>query len=239
MREMTDVPACPDGVPVRELPDDCREFAATPADLFAKLDDWGVDSLVIPHGTTWGLYTPLGSAWDKQLVGSMHDPERQALIEVFSGHGNSEEFRAWREVVIDADGKQELPGPVATTTCRRAGGPARSSRARCAAAGEADATSARSARSRRARTTSTADTAGHLTVPGATPDDWLDSGQCRDCFQPAFNYRPKSSVQYIMALARLRRPGAPAALRASASWRRATTTPRGPAPATRSSRART
>jgi hypothetical protein len=37
-------------------------------------------------------------------------------------------------------------------------------------------------------------------VPGATPDEWLDSGQCRDCFQPAFNYRPKSSVQYIMAL---------------------------------------
>jgi hypothetical protein len=32
--------------------------------------------------------------------------------------------------------------------------------------------------------------------------DWQDAGQCRDCFQPAFNYRPRSSVQYMMALAR-------------------------------------
>jgi hypothetical protein len=43
---------------------------------------------------------------------------------------------------------------------------------------------------------------GHLTIPGARLEDWLDSGQCRDCFQPSFNYRPKSSVQYIMALGR-------------------------------------
>jgi hypothetical protein len=37
-------------------------------------------------------------------------------------------------------------------------------------------------------------------VPGATAEDWLDAGQCRDCFLPAFNYRPASSVQYMMAL---------------------------------------
>ncbi|MEN8161463.1 MAG: DUF3604 domain-containing protein, partial [Myxococcota bacterium] len=54
-----------------------------------------------------------------------------------------------------------------------------------------------------------ADTAGHLTVPGAHPDDWLDSGQCRDCFQPSFNYRPRSSVQYIMALGNFANPKRP------------------------------
>jgi hypothetical protein len=38
------------------------------------------------------------------------------------------------------------------------------------------------------------------TVPGTVPADWQDAGQCRDCFLPDFNYRPRSSVQYIMAL---------------------------------------
>ena len=41
---------------------------------------------------------------------------------------------------------------------------------------------------------------GKMVVPGETAADWFDSGQCRDCFQPAFNYRPRNSVQYITAL---------------------------------------
>jgi hypothetical protein len=207
MREMTDVPACPDGVPVRELSGDCREFAETPADLFAKLDDWGFDSMVIPHGTTWGLYTPMGSAWDKQLAGRMHDPARQTLIEVFSGHGNSEQFRAWREVVIDADGTKSCPGPRADylPSCWRAG---EIIRARCAEAGEDEEECEERAAEARQNYVD-ADTAGHLTVPGAKVDDWLDSGQCRDCFQPAFNYRPRSSVQYIMALGDFADPARP------------------------------
>jgi hypothetical protein len=207
MREMSDVPACPDGVPVRELPDDCREYAETPADLFAKLDEWGFDALVIPHGTTWGLYTPMGSAWDKQLAGRMHDPARQPLIEVFSGHGNSEEFRAWREVVIDADGEKSCPGPRADylPSCWRAGEIVRE---RCAAAGEDEEECEERAAEARQHYVD-ADTAGHLTVPGAKVDDWLDSGQCRDCFQPAFNYRPRSSVQYIMALGDFADPAQP------------------------------
>jgi hypothetical protein len=137
MREMADVPACPEGVAERELPDDCREFAATPADLFAKLDEWGFDSMVIPHGTTWGLYTPMGSAWDKQLVGAMHDPARQKLIEVYSGHGNSEEYRSWREVVIDANGHKSCPGPRSDylPSCWRAG---EIIRERCGKAGKDD-----------------------------------------------------------------------------------------------------
>ena len=207
LREMADVPACPEGVPVRELPEDCREYASTPAELFAKLDEWGFDSMVIPHGTSWGLYTPMGSAWDKQLVGRMHDPARQSLIEVFSGHGNSEQYRAWREVVIDGDGSKSCPGPRSDylPSCWRAG---EIVRARCAAVGEgAEECEGRAAEARQNYVD--ADTAGHLTVPGVTPEDWLDSGQCRDCFQPAFNYRPRSSVQYIMALRDFADPARP------------------------------
>jgi hypothetical protein len=40
----------------------------------------------------------------------------------------------------------------------------------------------------------------HRTVPGTKIEDWLDSGQCRDCDQPSFNYRPAGSAQYILAL---------------------------------------
>ena len=41
---------------------------------------------------------------------------------------------------------------------------------------------------RRASNYLDAGVAGRRTVPGATSDDWLDCGQCRDCFLPAFNY---------------------------------------------------
>jgi hypothetical protein len=67
-------PDCEVGVPVRDLPKDCLETAPDPETLFAKLDDWGVPSLVIPHGTAWGIYTPAGSDWRKQLP--THDPNR-------------------------------------------------------------------------------------------------------------------------------------------------------------------
>ena len=201
------VPPCAEGVPVRDLPDDCRESVRDPAGLFAKLDEWGFDSIVIPHGTTWGMYTPAGSAWDKQLVGKQYDPKRETLIEVFSGHGNSEEFRAFREVEIASDGTKTCPAPSHgfTPSCWRAGEIVAE---RCAAAGLAAEECARRVAAARANYVA-ADLAGHLTVPGARVEDWLDSGQCPDCFQPAFNYRPRSSVQYIMALRDFENPAAP------------------------------
>ena len=203
-REMIEAPDCPDGVPVRELPVACKEAAETPADLYAKLDDWGFDAMVIPHGTTWGYYTPLGSSWDKQLTPEQHDPGYQGLIEVFSGHGNSEEYRDWEEVVLHNDGSRSCPEPREDflPSCWRAG---ELIAERCRAAGEGgEECEERAALARQHYVD--ADVAGHLTVPGSRAGDWLDSGQCRDCFQPSFNYRPKSSVQYIMALGR---PDAP------------------------------
>ena len=195
--ELSEVPTCPDG-PVRSLPDDCREVAPTPAALFEKLDDWGHDSLVIPHGTAWGIYTPPGSSWDKQLVGAMHDPERQSLIEVYSGHGDSEVHRSWRAIQYDAAGEPVCPEarPDYLPMCRRA---SQLVRARCLEAGESEA----ECESRAAEARANALRAGvspHVTVPGSTGRDWIDAGQCRDCDQPSFKYRPAGSAQYIAAL---------------------------------------
>jgi len=189
-------PICPDGVPVRELPADCLEYAETPAQLFAKLDDWGFDAIVIPHGNTWGYYTPPGSSWDKQLTRAQHDPARQTLIEVHSGHGNSEEFRKWREVAYDAQGNMTCPRPTPDylPSCWRAG---ELIRARC---GELPAAECERRVEQAQLDYLQAGRAGHLVVPGVTPEDWLDAGQCRDCFLPAFNFRPRSSVQYAMAI---------------------------------------
>src|SRR5437667_360257 len=107
--ELAAVPLCPAGVDTRQLPEDCSETAHTPRELFEKLAQWGFDTLVIPHGNTWGLYTPPGSSWDKQLAGPEHDPARQTLIEVFSGHGNSEQYRDWHEVTYGPGGEPVCP----------------------------------------------------------------------------------------------------------------------------------
>jgi hypothetical protein len=205
--ELGSVPVCDPSKNVHELPHNCLEQAGTPAELFRKLDEWGFASLVIPHGTTWGFYTPPGSSWDKQLVGDMHDPARQRLIEVFSGHGDSEVFRPWHEIEFAADGTPTCPAPTRDylPTCWRAG---EIIRGRCLAEG----TGAEECEARAVATRANAAAAGvaaHKTVPGAEPAEWLDAGQCRDCREPAFNYRPKSSVQYIEALGNFDEQGKP------------------------------
>jgi hypothetical protein len=207
LRERLDVPACAPGVPVRDLPADCLEAASTPAELFAKLDDWGYESIVIPHGTTWGYTTPPGASWDGQLSREQHDPLRQILVEVYSGHGNSEEYRSWNDVIRAPDGSVGCPRPRDDylPSCWRAGEIAR---ARCLGDGQApEECSRRAARARADHVAS--GLFGSLTVPDQTARDWGDSGQCRDCFLPAFNYRPKSSVQYIMALSRFDHAASP------------------------------
>jgi hypothetical protein len=199
--ELMEAVDCPRGVPVRDLPDDCRESATTPGELFAKLDDWGFDSLVIPHGTTWGFYTPMGSSWDKQLTLANHDPDRQKLIEVFSGHGNSEEYRPFEEIVFAEDGTPSCPAPANgfLPSCWRAG---ELIEERCLGEnGSADDCANRAADARQLYVDAS-NNGGANVVPMTEVADWQDSGQCRDCFQPSFNYRPKSSVQYIMALGR-------------------------------------
>ncbi len=207
VREIAAVSPCAEGVHTRELAEDCLEYADTARDLFRKLSEWGFDSIVIPHGTTWGLYTPPGSGWDKQLTAAQNDPEKQILVEVFSGHGNSEEHRAWRAILIDEDGAVSCPAPSDgyLPSCWRAG---EIILQRCLAAqlGE-DECERRAAEAR--QNYAEAGAAGWHTVPGVKIEDWLDSGQCQDCFLPAFNYRPGGSAQYMAALTNFDEPNNP------------------------------
>lgn len=194
-QEVAAVPDCPPGVDTRQLPAGCRETAATPAELYEKLAQWGFPAMVIPHGTTWGFYTPPGYTWDKQLAPGQRDPDRQRLVEVYSGHGNSEEYRPSVDVEFGPDGAARCPAPTAAheACCWRAG---EIIRGRCgdapAAVCEARVADARA-------NYLAAGVAGHLTVPGATVADWKDCGQCRDCVAPAFNSRPGGAVQYLLA----------------------------------------
>jgi hypothetical protein len=204
-------PPCPEQGHVRDLPPDCAETAPTPAELFRKLAEWDLDSIVIPHGTTWGVYSPAGSSLDKQLAGNMHDPERQTLFEVFSGHGATEVYRDWDGVAYAEDGSAICPEPSTDylPSCWRAG---ELIRQRCTAAGfPADDCDERARTARQAYVDN--GQMGWHTVPGTKLEDWLDSGQCRDCFLPAFNYRPKGSVQYGLAISNFDDPENPARFR--------------------------
>ncbi|HCK85076.1 MAG TPA: hypothetical protein DHW63_11345 [Hyphomonadaceae bacterium] len=198
VREVQAVPECAANVPSNELPAECFEAAATPRDLVDRLDAQGLDYLLIPHGTSWGFYTPPGTTFDKQLEAAQR-PERQTLIEVASGHGNSEEFRNWREVTLAADGESgECPPPTRDyePACWRAG---EIIRTRCLASGaNAESCEARAAETR--LRAANLGVAYHLLIDGEQPTDWLEAGQCRDCFLPPFSHRPRTSVQYGLAI---------------------------------------
>ena len=93
--------------------------------LFEKLAQWGFDALVIPHGTTWGIYTPPGSTLRQAADAPRRTtPTGRRLIEVYSGHGNSEEYRDWREIDVRRRRRRRLPGADATATSPAAGAPA-------------------------------------------------------------------------------------------------------------------
>lgn len=200
-------PACDDDTPSPDLPLDCIEYAEDPATLYDKLDEWGSDALVIPHGYTWGAHHPAQTTWEHQLTPEQHDPRYQNLLEIYSGHGSMEEYRTWRPVE-ERDGALTCPEPTDDylPCCWQAGELVRQrddacqqdpSGADCQAAvdqGMADFIAA--------------GREGFLTVD-ATPADWLDCGECRDCFQPAEGHRPLGSAQASLAMTHFDDDGQP------------------------------
>ena len=123
---MMGVPDCPRDVPPGELPAGCRENAATPAELYARLAAFGDDVLVIPHGLAWGVHAPPGASLDSLLAGGQHDPLREPLLEIYSGHGNSEEFRDLPRLRDGRRGPAQLPRADARLPAPAAGRRARS-----------------------------------------------------------------------------------------------------------------
>lgn len=200
-------PDCPEGVDVRDLPADCREGTKTPRELFNKLDQWGFETLVIPHGNSWGIYTPAGTTWDKQLKDGNQRSDYQFMIEMYSGHGNSEQYRDWRATIIDPLGKNSCPQPGDNymPSCWLAG---EMILTRCLSEGET--TTECSVRATYARQLYVDSWQGGANVVGgALVEDWLDAGQCTDCFLPAFNMRPGGSAQYALSLTNFDEKGDP------------------------------
>lgn len=203
LQEMEAEPECDEGTPASELPVNCKEGAENPAVLFAKLREAGHETLVIPHGNAWGLYTPIDASWDKQLAGDMQDDDLQTVIEVFSGHGNSEEYRAFAHVSYDSEGKPFCPQPRSDflPRCVQAG---RIIHQRCLDQnGTIEECDTRAAQTRQMAAESPVPL---FTVPGFGLEQWLDSGQCRDCYQPAYNYVPRNSAQYALAIGNFDNP---------------------------------
>lgn len=196
--EVAETAICEKGVDSRELPDDCLEIADDPRELFTKLDQWGFDSIVIPHGNSWGMNTPATTTFNKQLNREQHDPERQILFEVYSGHGNSEEYREWRATMKGDDGGLFCPEPSDDylPCCHRAG---QIIRQRCEAGG-GDAAECRNREFEARQNFVDAGNSGHLTVPGQQVVDWLNCGTCPDCFNEPMDHRPGATAQYALAI---------------------------------------
>ena len=91
--------------------------------MFNRLDELNVEALVIPHGTTWGIHAPANATMSSQLTRNQHDPKRQRLFEVYSGHGNSEVYKDVKHFLKSSEGKNICPEPTKgfEPCCWRAG----------------------------------------------------------------------------------------------------------------------
>lgn len=195
-----DVEDCETDVSSPLLPSNCRESATTPGELFRKLDEWGHRALVIPHGLAWGITNPPADArLDLQL--QQHDPKWQSLLEIYSGHGNSEVFVDFERPRQDASGRWNCPTATHDIEfcCERAG---KLTRARC---DDATSETCREQVDEAVQQAAALDSGLPLGSPAAivsdaTAEEWGLCGQLTGQFLPAWNYRPRQTAQYALAL---------------------------------------
>ena len=200
---------CADGVDVHDLAADCAESAVDPATLYEKLDQWGFDALVIPHGTAWGAHSPPGADWSFQLDPANHDPKYERLVEIYSGHGGMEVYRDIAHVAFDDDGTARCAEPTDDfePCCWRIGEIRRERSDTCAAEPDGAACADEVAAARQAYVD--AGRGAPTLYSDVGPEDWRDCGQCRDCFQPPLTYRPGMTAQSALASGNFDDDGAP------------------------------
>ncbi len=193
-QESKAVPVCPDGIPATELPKDCREVALTPQTLYRKLGEWGFDSIVIPHGLAWGTTNPTTGDFKTQM--DQHDQRYQKLLEVYSGHGNSEQFEDFQRVGTREDGSLFCPPATENFTpcCVQA---AKLTRSRCD--DPESATCDTEVNSLLEAFLAKGAPQGRSLLEDTSIEDWLGCGQLRNSFQPSSLYAPRLSAQYNLA----------------------------------------
>jgi hypothetical protein len=196
IRRLASLPLCERGVDSRELPSDCQENAPTPELLFEKLAQWGLETLVIPHGLTWGIHAPPGAQLDVQLTAARHAPDVQRLLEVYSGHGSAEVYDGAAARANAAARRGECAAKTADflPCCWRAGEIVRS---RCEEP-DSPACAERVAEARRLALE--AGRRPFWVLPDASVEDWLDCDQSRGAFKPAMSGRPGQTAQYGLAI---------------------------------------
>lgn len=197
--DMVNTPKCEKGVPSNELPENCYEEATTTAELYKKLNEWDIDTIVVPHGMSWGFYTPPDASWETHLNADDVNNSLSPLLEIYSGHGNSEQYKNYKLRAKNAQGEYYCPEPTSDylPSCWQAG---EIIRQRCLDEAESDSECNKRAITARKNYVDINENTGFLTVPSYKPEEWLDAEQARDMFNPAFNYRPKKSAQYGLAL---------------------------------------
>ena len=160
-----DRPAVPHGCPGPRAPRLLQGERPHSGELFAKLDEWGVESIGIPHGTTWGNTSPPGFHLGLQIgprTMTRSDRRSWRSTPATATPKSTATSSTWSSTQTERDLSPTLPGPSGyLPNCRRAGeiiGIAASRRARAR-------TSVRHAPRSLARTT----------LPGARPA----SAQCQ------------------------------------------------------------
>ena len=195
VEEFKSTPICDDNISADLLPTECREVALTPQTLYRKLDEWGFDSLLIPHGLAWGNTNPLSGDFKDQL--DQHEQRYQKLLEVYSGHGSSELFEDFSRSSQNESGQLQCPEATENFTpcCQQAGVIARD---RCAdqksEACDQEVDSAINSFLEKGAPQ------GRKLFADATLDDWAGCGQLQNTFQPSSMYVPRLTAQYSLAL---------------------------------------
>lgn len=196
LKSVSDMPDC-EQADVRDLPPNCYEWADTPTALYEKLDQWGYEALVIPHGLSWGTTNPIGADFADQM--DEHNAKYQRLLEINSGHGTSE---VYRDIALTLPGAATCASPSNgyTPCCWQAG---EIIRQRCENNKGADCED-RARRTREMFRQSVSRVGalnkGRSIVPDTHPDDWGQCDQLTGEFLPAHNYQTKQSAQYILSL---------------------------------------